>query len=139
MKGSVATISAKIREESEEVIEAAEAGDAAHLNNPLGGFGMNSGIHDAWNLCDKLDQILNQGADISLLDLYEKQRQTVTRDFIQTQSMKNKQRMEQDDEEWLRQDRDELRRICSDDKLRRKFLLDQALFTSLADAEQITL
>ena len=115
------------------------AGDAAHLNNPLGGFGMNSGIHDAWNLCDKLDQILNQGADISLLDLYEKQRQTVTRDFIQTQSMKNKQRMEQDDEEWLHQDREEIRRICSDDKLRRKFLLDQALFTSLADAEQITL
>jgi len=53
--------------------------------------------------------------------------------------MKNKQRMEQDDEEWLHQDREEIRRICSDDKLRRKFLLDQALFTSLADAEQITL
>ncbi len=30
------------------------AGDAAHLNNPLGGFGLNSGIHDAVNLCDKL-------------------------------------------------------------------------------------
>jgi 3-(3-hydroxy-phenyl)propionate hydroxylase len=115
------------------------AGDAAHLNNPLGGFGMNSGIHDAWNLCDKLDRILNQGDDISLLDLYEKQRQTVTRDFIQTQSMKNKQRMEQDDDEWLRQDREEIRRICSDDQMRRRYLLDQALFTSLADAERITL
>jgi 3-(3-hydroxy-phenyl)propionate hydroxylase len=115
------------------------AGDAAHLNNPLGGFGMNSGLHDAWNLCDKLDRILNLGADISLLDLYEKQRQTVTRDFIQTQSMKNKQRMEQDDEEWLRQDREETRRSSSDDTLRRKFLLDQALLTSLADAERITL
>ncbi len=115
------------------------AGDAAHLNNPLGGFGMNSGIHDAWNLCDKLDRILNQGADTVLLDLYEKQRQTVTRDFIQTQSIKNKQRMEHDDEEWLRQDREEIRRICSNDQLRRKFLLDQALFTSLADADRISL
>ena len=115
------------------------AGDAAHLNNPLGGFGMNSGIHDAWNLCAKLDRILNQGADTVLLDLYEKQRQTVTRDFIQTQSIKNKQRMEHDDEEWLRQDREEIRRICSDDQLRRKFLLDQALFTSLADADRISL
>jgi 3-(3-hydroxy-phenyl)propionate hydroxylase len=115
------------------------AGDAAHLNNPLGGFGMNSGIHDAWNLCAKLDRILNQGADTLLLDLYEKQRQTVTRDFIQTQSIKNKQRMEHDDEEWLRQDREEIRRICSDDQLRRKFLLDQALFTSLADADRISL
>ncbi len=115
------------------------AGDAAHLNNPLGGFGMNSGIHDAWNLCDKLDRILNLGGDPSLLDLYEKQRQTVTRDFIQTQSIKNKRRMEQDDEEWLRQDREEIRRICNDNELRRKYLLSQALFTSLVDADQITL
>ncbi len=115
------------------------AGDAAHLNNPLGGFGMNSGIHDAWNLCDKLDQMLNFGADSSLLDLYEKQRQTVTRDFIQAQSIKNKRRMEQNDEEWLREDREELRSMCNDDELRRKYLLDQALFSSLANAGQITL
>jgi len=47
--------------------------------------------------------------------------------------------MEHDDEEWLRQDREEIRRICSDDQLRRKFLLDQALFTSLADADRISL
>ena len=100
---------------------------------------MNSGIHDAWNLCDKLDQILNLGADSSLLDLYEKQRQTVTRNFIQTQSIKNKRRMEQNDEEWLRQDREEIRRICSDNERRRKYLLSQALFTSLVDADQITL
>lgn len=115
------------------------AGDAAHLNNPLGGFGMNSGIHDAWNLCDKLDQMLNFGADSSLLDLYEKQRQTVTRDFVQTQSIKNKRRMEQDNEEWLREDREGLRDMCNDDKLRRQYLLDQALFSSLANADQIKL
>ena len=39
------------------------AGDAAHLNNPLGEFGMNSGIHDVWNLTDKLGAILQDGAD----------------------------------------------------------------------------
>ena len=33
------------------------AGDAAHLNNPLGGFGLNSGIHDAINLADKLGTV----------------------------------------------------------------------------------
>jgi 3-(3-hydroxy-phenyl)propionate hydroxylase len=38
------------------------AGDAAHLNNPLGGFGMNSGVHDAFNLFDKL-QPLATGAE----------------------------------------------------------------------------
>ena len=30
------------------------AGDAAHLNNPLGGMGMNGGLHDVFNLSDKL-------------------------------------------------------------------------------------
>ena len=100
---------------------------------------MNSGIHDAWNLCDKLDRILNHGGDASLLDLYEKQRQTVTRDFIQAQSIRNKRRMDQADDEWLRRDREETRQICSDAERRREFLLDQALFTSLEDAARITL
>jgi 3-(3-hydroxy-phenyl)propionate hydroxylase len=30
------------------------AGDAAHINNPLGGMGMNGGVHDAFNLAEKL-------------------------------------------------------------------------------------
>jgi 3-(3-hydroxy-phenyl)propionate hydroxylase len=114
------------------------AGDAAHLNNPLGGFGMNSGIHDAWNLAEKLVAILKNDADDALLDLYDRQRRTVTRNFIQTQSIKNKEMMEQSGEEALRQRRTELRRICSDEKLRREFMLDQALFSSLNDAARIS-
>jgi 3-(3-hydroxy-phenyl)propionate hydroxylase len=34
------------------------AGDAAHINNPLGGMGMNFGFHDAFNLCEKLATVL---------------------------------------------------------------------------------
>ncbi|MEC9376297.1 MAG: NAD(P)/FAD-dependent oxidoreductase [Pseudomonadota bacterium] len=113
------------------------AGDAAHLNNPLGGFGMNSGVHDAWNVSHQLDQIINHNADDVLLDLYEKQRQTVTRNFIQTQSIKNKYRIEQNNDEWLREDREQMRKLSKDAELRRKFLLDQALFTSLEDASKI--
>ena len=30
------------------------AGDAAHVNSPIGAMGMNSGVHDAFNLADKL-------------------------------------------------------------------------------------
>ena len=115
------------------------AGDAAHLNNPLGGFGMNCGIHDAWNLCEKLVRVLAESAGQSLLDLYEKQRQTVTRDFIQTQSIKNKEMMEQSSKERLEQQRRELQHIISDDSLRIEYLLAQALFTSLRDAAEISL
>ena len=33
------------------------AGDAAHINNPLGGMGMNGGIHDAINLTSRLVEV----------------------------------------------------------------------------------
>ena len=51
------------------------AGDAAHLNNPLGGMGMNSGIHDAFNAADKLARIVLDGEEAQpLLDRYTRQR-----------------------------------------------------------------
>src|SRR5918999_2113664 len=50
------------------------AGDAAHLNNPLGGMGMNGGIHDAFNLADKLVSVIQGGEPPAALDRYERQR-----------------------------------------------------------------
>ena len=44
------------------------AGDAAHINNPLGGMGMNGGIHDALNLSEKLVKVWNGKAVDSELD-----------------------------------------------------------------------
>ncbi len=38
------------------------AGDAAHVNNPIGGMGLNGGIQDAANLADKLAQVMLEGA-----------------------------------------------------------------------------
>src|ERR1700723_1469628 len=48
------------------------AGDAAHVNSPIGAMGMNSGIHDAFNLADKLVQILHGEADEEIFDRYER-------------------------------------------------------------------
>ena len=74
------------------------AGDSAHLNNPLGGFGMNSGIHDAWNLADKLVEILGHGGDAdALLDRYDRQRRTITHGFVQAQTIANKKALESED------------------------------------------
>ena len=72
------------------------AGDAAHLNNPLGGFGLNSGIHDAINLCDKLARHWH-GEPESLLDLYSRQRRSATIEQVQAMSIRNKQTMEERD------------------------------------------
>jgi 2-polyprenyl-6-methoxyphenol hydroxylase-like FAD-dependent oxidoreductase len=49
-------------------------GDAAHLNSPAGGQGMNSGLEDAHNLGWKLAAILNGGDARVLLQSYETER-----------------------------------------------------------------
>src|ERR1700684_1051981 len=66
------------------------AGDAAHVNSPIGAMGMNSGIHDAINLADKLIAIARQEADDSVLDRYERQRRHVAVAHTQAQTMRNK-------------------------------------------------
>jgi len=112
-------------------------GDAAHLNNPLGGFGMNSGVHDVWNLCDKLHAILREGGDSdALLGRFDRQRRTVTRDFIQAQTIENKALME-DVGDRNEERRARMARIHADPVLRRQYLLRQAMFESLADAEKV--
>jgi 3-(3-hydroxy-phenyl)propionate hydroxylase len=112
-------------------------GDAAHLNSPMGGFGMNSGIHDALNLSEKLVRVLRHGADVALLDLYDRQRRTVTQDFIQAQSIENTEMMRSGWGAVSEKRRDQMRRLRQDDVARRAFLLRQSMFTSLADAAAI--
>lgn len=60
------------------------AGDAAHIHSPFGGQGMNTGLHDAWNLAWKLDLVLRGYANDSLLDTYAAERLPVIRDVINT-------------------------------------------------------
>jgi 3-(3-hydroxy-phenyl)propionate hydroxylase len=70
------------------------AGDAAHINNPLGGMGMNGGIHDAVNLTERLAQVWHGHADDAELDRYDKQRRLVTLETIQSQTIQNKKNLE---------------------------------------------
>jgi len=112
-------------------------GDAAHLNNPLGGFGMNSGIHDAFNLCEKLVAILKDGASHDLLDLYDRQRRTVTHQFTQQQTIENMALMRGGQGEAHQRRLEAMRMLANDPDKRRAYLLRQAMFTSLADAAAI--
>lgn len=114
-------------------------GDAAHLNNPLGGFGMNSGIHDAVNLGHKLLLTFAEPRRReSLLALFERQRRTVTRDFIQQQSMRNKQDMELGSVEAESRRRVAMQQTSADPEQRRAFLLRQSMIQSVRDAAAIT-
>ncbi len=112
-------------------------GDAAHLNNPLGGFGMNSGIHDAFNLCEKLVEVIKNKSDPVLLERYDRQRRRMTHDFIQQQTMQNMELMRGGQSDAHRLQRDRMEALANDAEKRREYLLRQAMFTSLKDAAAI--
>jgi 3-(3-hydroxy-phenyl)propionate hydroxylase len=113
------------------------AGDAAHVNSPIGAMGMNSGIHDAFNLAEKLIQILRGEAADDVLDRYERQRRHVAWQHTQAQTIRNKRLLAERDPAVRRKNHDELRRTAEDPKLARAFLLRSSLIESLREAERI--
>jgi 3-(3-hydroxy-phenyl)propionate hydroxylase len=115
------------------------AGDAAHVNNPIGGMGLNGGIQDAVNLCDKLARVVPGGEPARLLDLYDRQRRTVAIEFVQEQSIANKKRLEAADPELRARNLAELRATAADPERARQFLLRTSMIASQRRAERITL
>jgi 3-(3-hydroxy-phenyl)propionate hydroxylase len=112
-------------------------GDAAHVNSPIGGMGLNSGVHDAFNLADKLARILLGEADEAELDRYDRQRRHIAVKHTQAQTVRNKRLLEERDPAIRRRNHDELRRSADDAVLARQFLLRTSLIESLREAEKI--
>jgi 3-(3-hydroxy-phenyl)propionate hydroxylase len=113
------------------------AGDSAHVNNPIGGMGMNGGIHDAMNLAEKLADIWFGRAESAVLDRYTRQRRKAQVDYVQAQTIQNKKALEEKDPVIRRRHLDELRRISEDVKLHKQFLYRAALFDSLNSANAV--
>jgi 3-(3-hydroxy-phenyl)propionate hydroxylase len=112
------------------------AGDAAHINNPLGGMGMNGGIQDAFNLADKFKDIW-AGADDRLLDRYDRQRRTVAVEAVQQQTHRNAQIISERDPETRRKSLDSMRRIAADKQAAREYLLKSSMIASMRHAAEI--
>ena len=113
------------------------AGDSAHVNSPIGAMGMNSGVHDAFNLADKLVGILRGELAEDQLDRYARQRRHVALQHTQAQTMRNKKLLTEKDPAVRARNHDELRRTAEDPKLARAFLLRSSLIESLREAEAI--
>jgi 3-(3-hydroxy-phenyl)propionate hydroxylase len=111
-------------------------GDAAHVNNPLGGMGMNFGIHDSVSLAEKLTRVLD-GASDDLLDLYDRQRRHVANAFLQAMTIQNKRVLEEKDPARREERLNELRRIAADPQKARTFLLRTSMIEGLQAAAQI--
>src|SRR6266496_527207 len=114
------------------------AGDAAHLNNPMGAFGLNGGIHDSFNLTEKLGKVCRGEADETLLDLYVRQRRTVNLEYVQEHSIRNLKRLNEKSEEGRRKNFDELRAQAASREGRREFLLVSSMIASIQRANAIT-
>lgn len=112
------------------------AGDAAHINSPSGGMGMNGGVHDAFNLADKLNRIL-KGEGIELLNKYERQRRPIAIKHVIEQSSKNRARMQEKDMSKRLLTLQELKRKSQDKSLALDYLLETSMISGLAESLNI--
>ena len=100
------------------------AGDAAHINNPLGGMGMNGGLHDAWILCRKLIG----GEDLAT---YEAERRPVAIDYINANTARNRKLMAERDPQARKRAQDEMCRIAADPAAAKAFLMKSSMIETL--------
>jgi 3-(3-hydroxy-phenyl)propionate hydroxylase len=108
-------------------------GDAAHINNPLGGMGMNGGIHDAMNLTSRLVGVWQGRTDEAELGRYDRQRRLVTLEYIEQQSIQNKRNLESAGPEF----KEALAHIAADKDRTRAYLLRVSMIASLRRAEEL--
>jgi 3-(3-hydroxy-phenyl)propionate hydroxylase len=108
-------------------------GDAAHINNPLGGMGMNGGIHDAMNLTARLADVWRGTKQEAELDRYDLQRRLVTKEHVEKQSIQNKKNLESQGPEF----KNKLREIAADRERTYQYLLSVSMIGSLRRAEEL--
>jgi 3-(3-hydroxy-phenyl)propionate hydroxylase len=111
------------------------AGDAAHLNNPLGGMGMNGGVHDAFNLAGKLAAVIRGERPVDELERYERQRKPVALEYVNRITIANKRHLEMHDAGEQRRWREELERAMSDRSAEREYMLRLSMIASLRKYE----
>ena len=112
-------------------------GDAAHINNPLGGMGMNGGIHDAFNLAEKLAAVWHNKQSEILLDFYEQERRTVALEYVNKKSIKNKKNLEAKSPEEQKAFRSFLMDLMQSDSKTKDYLMDVSMLSSLKTSKKL--
>jgi 3-(3-hydroxy-phenyl)propionate hydroxylase len=110
-------------------------GDACHINNPLGGMGMNGGLHDAVNLAEKLTDILRNGANIAdRFAHYDRQRRELAVKFVQEHTINNKKLMESSDPDIQSKRQSDLMATAADPVKAKAFVLERAMINCVRDS-----
>jgi 3-(3-hydroxy-phenyl)propionate hydroxylase len=107
------------------------AGDSAHVNNPLGGLGLNFGIHDAVELATLLGRVLRDEAPAAILDQYDRFRRPLNIEYVQQQTIANKKRLEEKDPAQRATSNAALRQTAADPAAHRAYLLRASLIDSV--------
>jgi 3-(3-hydroxy-phenyl)propionate hydroxylase len=107
------------------------AGDAAHINNPLGGLGLNFGIYDVIELTGLLGRVIRREAAADILDSYDRYRRPLNIEFVQQQTIANKQRMEEKDPAVRARNFAQLAATAAEPAAHRAYLLRASLIDSV--------
>jgi 3-(3-hydroxy-phenyl)propionate hydroxylase len=113
------------------------AGDAAHVNNPLGGLGLNFGIHDAVEITTLLGRVIRGEAREDILDEYDLHRRPLNIEFVQQQTIANKKRMDEKDPAARQKDQEQLRRTADDPASHRAYVRRASLIESVRKREGV--
>jgi len=113
------------------------AGDSAHVNNPIGGMGMNSGFQDGITLARKLIEIDRGGDANTLLARYDRQRRLTAIEYVQAQSIANKKLLEEKDPAVRAERMSELRKIVADPQKHHDYVKRASLISMWEKSEQI--
>jgi 2-polyprenyl-6-methoxyphenol hydroxylase-like FAD-dependent oxidoreductase len=107
-------------------------GDAAHVNSPVGGVGLNSGIHDAMDLTRRLARILHDGTDPDAeLDTFAACRRRVALEYVQADTQRNTDRLAETDPQVRRNNQRELAGLAADPDRARAWLRRVSLLESV--------
>jgi 3-(3-hydroxy-phenyl)propionate hydroxylase len=108
------------------------AGDAAHINSPIGGVGLNSGIHDAMDAARRLGRIARgEGDPEAELAAYDRVRRTVAREYVQADTQRNTDRLRERDDAVRRQHQEDMRAIAADPERARAYIRRVSLLESV--------
>lgn len=107
-------------------------GDAAHINSPIGGVGLNSGIHDALDVTARLARILtgDEPADAEL-DEFAAIRRQVAVEYVQADTQRNTDRLREADEARRLANRAHLRDVAADPDRARAWVRRVSLLESV--------
>ena len=108
-------------------------GDAAHINSPMGGIGLNSGIHDAVDLSQRLVRILKGEDATSELDTYSDTRRHVALEYVRQITEKNTKVMTEKDENERIRLQQELTAVSTNPEKAKEWMLRSAMITSVRE------